>query len=67
MPFRNAKYKHIRRRPPGTLDENTYSTVPIIHTNATGTYPKGTLARIAKSLRTGNTVIQSVLIPLKRK
>ncbi len=67
MPFKNPQYRHVRRRPPSTLDENTYSTVPITHTNATGVYPKGTLARIAKSLKTGNMVIQSILIPLKKK
>ncbi len=66
MPFQDAKFKHIRRRPPGTLIEGTYYTVPISHTNATGTYPKGTKARIATSKKTGNVVIQSILIPLKK-
>jgi len=67
MPYKDAKFKHIRRRPPSTVDESTYYTVPISHTRATGTYPKGTIARIAKSFKTGNTVIQAILIPLKRK
>lgn len=67
MPFENAKFKHIRRRPPSTLVEGTYYTVPISHTKATGTYPKGTKVRIATSKKTGNVVIQAILIPLNKK
>lgn len=67
MPYKDAKFKHIRRRPPSTVDATTYYTVPVTHTSATGTYPKGTIARVAKSLKTGNDVIQAILIPIKGK
>lgn len=67
MPLKDPKYKHIRRRPPDTIAEGTYYTVPVTHTRATGTYPKGTLARIGTSKKTGNVVIQAILIPLKKE
>ncbi|MDD5453983.1 MAG: hypothetical protein PHW62_00585 [Candidatus Ratteibacteria bacterium] len=67
MPFKDAKYKHIRRRPPSTLVEGTYYTVPISHTKARGIYPAGTIARIATSKKTGKVVIQAILIPLNQK
>ena len=67
MPYQNPKYQHIRRRPPKTIDPNSYSTVPVTHTKATGTYPRGTLARIGRSRKTGNMVIQAILIPLKKR
>ena len=63
MPYKDAKYRHIRRRHPDEIDDDTWSTVPISHTKARGNYPKGTLARVGKSKKTGNNVIQSILIP----
>jgi hypothetical protein len=65
MPYKDAKYIHIRRRPPETIDPDSYQTVPITHTRATGTYPRGTIARIGTSLKTGTKgVIQAILIPI---
>ena len=66
MPFRDPKYKHIRRRSPRTIQEGTYYTVPVTHTKARKRYPKGTIARIGRSRKTGNLVIQAILIPLKK-
>ena len=66
MPFKNAQYTHLRRRQPSTIEEDSYYTVPISHTKATGKYPKGTIARIGRSLKTGKTVIQAILIPIKK-
>ena len=64
MPFKDPKHQHIRRRSPRTIVPDSYKTVPITHTKATSRYPTGTLARIGRSKRTGNTVIQAILIPL---
>ena len=44
------------------LAEERVQTVPVTHTKATNTYPRGTLARIGTSKRTGNIVIQAILI-----
>lgn len=65
MPFKDPKYKHIRRRPSKTIIPDSYYTVPVSHTKARKRYPKGTLARIGTSKKTGNVVIQAILIPLK--
>ncbi len=63
MPYLSAKYTHKRRKKPKELVRKTFKTVPITHTKARKKYPKGTLARVGKSKKTGNWVIQSVLIP----
>ena len=64
MPYsKSAKYTHQRRRPPDDIDPDTWATVPISHTKARKTYPKGTLAVVGKHKKTGNWVIQSILIP----
>ena len=64
MPYsKSAKYTHHRRRPPESIQGNSWATIPISHTEATKKYPKGTLAVTGRSKTTNNWVIQSILIP----
>jgi len=67
MPFKNAQFTHLRRRPPSTIEEGSYYTVPVSHTKATGKYPRGTIARIGTSIKTGKVVIQAILIPINKR
>ena len=63
MPYDRAKYRHVRYTNPKHLIPATIKTVPISHTEARRKYPYGTIARVGKSRKTQNWVIQSVLIP----
>jgi len=67
MPYAQAEYIHERRKDPRKLVRGTFRTVPISHTNARVRYPAGTQAIVGKSRKTGNWVIQSVLIPKRLK
>lgn len=65
MPYsRAAKFTHHRRVHPDKLTK--MYNVPISHTKARKKYPEGTRAIVGFNEKTGNWVIQSVLIP-KRK
>lgn len=56
MPFKNSKYTHIRRKSPSEIYPDTYQTVPINHIPfIRKKYPH--------NKKTGNIVIQSILIP----
>ena len=64
MPYsRHAKYRHIRYIHPDEIQDGTWLTVPISHTNSKKKWPKGTLAVVGKKKRSGNGVIQKVMVP----
>lgn len=67
MPFSDkAKFKHIRQRSPKGLEE--FYTIPASHMKSLRTkLPKGSELIIATNPKTGRTVIQSKLIPKKRR
>lgn len=67
LPFKNPEYKHKRYRKPKEIKKDTYKTVPISHTDSKKEWPKGTKARVGKSKKTDKWVIQSVLIPKKKR
>ena len=67
MPYsEDAKYKHKRYIHPDEINEYTWATVPISHTNSKKEWPTGTLAVVGKKLSTGNWVIQKVMMPKKK-
>jgi len=68
MPYsEEAKYIHKRYINPKEIQDNTWFTVPITHTNSRKKWPEGTLAVIGIKKSTGNQVIQKVLIPKKAR
>lgn len=63
MPYKKAKYRHLRRADPDEFIKSTFRTVPISHTRTTKKYPKGTQAIVGKRKKSKKWGIQSVLIP----
>lgn len=63
MPYKKAKYKHLKRAPPGDFIA-PLKTVDISHTKARRDYPAGTKAVVGKRKKTKRWGIQSVLIPI---
>lgn len=64
MPYSSeAKFRHIRYCHPDEINDDTWVTVPISHTDSKKEWPEGTLAVGGTKITTGNWVIQSVLVP----